>query len=524
MNYHYDTRQDIKGYSASNTASGRAVDGFLKSFEEDRRRAARSRSRSRDSRFPRDRSRSRSPYRSQSHRYRERSISPDYRPARDSNRYGRDSSRDSHRRREHSREPARRDPYREAAGRHHYRSGSPKPSRDMGRDFADRRSREFGRDSLLAANLPKQSWEADNLTTLKKNFYIEHPRVASRHPSEIDAYLREHQIVTYGKNVPRPIFNFDEASLPSYVLSAVQRQGFPCPTPIQAQGWPMAMSGRDMVGVAKTGSGKTLAYILPGIVHINAQPPLQHGDGPIVLVLAPTRELAMQIQEECNKFGQSSQLRCTCVYGGVPRGPQIRTLQHGVEICIATPGRLIDMLEAKATNLRRVTYLVLDEADRMLDLGFEPQIRKIVEQIRPDRQTLMWSATWPKEVQSLANDYLRDYIQVNVGSLEVSANHSVKQVVNVCGEIDKRGLLAKHLQSIMAVPMNKTLIFTATKRTADDITRYLRQSGFQALGIHGDKNQKERDWVLNEFRLGRCNIMVATDVAARGLGMFDVFA
>ena len=159
----------------------------------------------------------------------------------------------------------------------------------------------------------------------------------------------------------------------------------------------MALSGRDMIGIAATGSGKTLSYCLPSIVHINAQPQLQYGDGPIVLVLAPTRELAVQIQTECSKFGKSSRIRNTCVYGGAPKGPQIRDLARGVEICIATPGRLIDMLEAGKTNLKRVTYLVLDEADRMLDMGFEPQIRKIVDQIRPDRQTLMWSATWPKK-------------------------------------------------------------------------------------------------------------------------------
>ncbi|KAF4724859.1 ATP-dependent RNA helicase dbp2, partial [Perkinsus olseni] len=138
---------------------------------------------------------------------------------------------------------------------------------------------------------------------------------------------------------------------------------------------------------------KTLAFLLPAVVHINAQPYLQKGDGPIVLVLAPTRELALQIKEECDRFGRSSRISNTCCYGGVPRGPQARMLQNGVEICIATPGRLIDFLESDVTNLRRVTYLVLDEADRMLDMGFEPQVRKIVSQIRPDRQTLMWSAT-----------------------------------------------------------------------------------------------------------------------------------
>lgn len=167
----------------------------------------------------------------------------------------------------------------------------------------------------------------------------------------------------------------------AYILSALKASGFAAPTPIQSQGWPMALSGRDMVGIAETGSGKTLAYSLPAIVHINAQPYLQPGDGPIVLILAPTRELAVQIQTECRKFGGSSRIRNTCVYGGVPRGQQIRDLTKGVEIVIATPGRLIDMLESGKTNLRRVTYLVLDEADRMLDMGFEPQIRKIVDQV-----------------------------------------------------------------------------------------------------------------------------------------------
>jgi ATP-dependent RNA helicase DDX5/DBP2 len=192
----------------------------------------------------------------------------------------------------------------------------------------------------------------------------------------------------------------------------------------------------------------------------------------------------------------------------------------GVEICIATPGRLIDMLESGKTNLRRVTYLVLDEADRMLDMGFEPQIRKIVDQIRPDRQTLMWSATWPKDVQRLAQDYLNNYIQVTVGSLNLSASHNVSQIIEICSEPEKRGKLIKHLERILDQPQNKTLIFTGTKRTADDITRFLRQDGFPALAIHGDKAQSERDWVLSEFRSSRSPIMVATDVASRGLGMY----
>ncbi|KAK9460841.1 P-loop containing nucleoside triphosphate hydrolase protein [Lipomyces oligophaga] len=376
--------------------------------------------------------------------------------------------------------------------------------------------------SNLGNGLQKQDWDLESLPRFEKNFYHEHPDVTARSEREVQKFRDEKKMSVSGNDVPKPVETFDEAGFPAYVLSEVKAQGFSAPTAIQSQGWPMALSGRDLVGIAETGSGKTLSYCLPGIVHINAQPLLAPGDGPIVLILAPTRELAVQIQQECSKFGKSSRIRNTCVYGGVPRGQQIRDLARGSEICIATPGRLIDMLESGKTNLRRVTYLVLDEADRMLDMGFEPQIRKIVDQIRPDRQTCMWSATWPKEVQRLANDYLHDYIQVNVGSLELSASHNITQIVEVVTDMEKKDRLIKHLEKAMEKSDAKTLIFAGTKRIADEITRYLRQDGWPALAIHGDKAQSERDWVLNEFRTGKSPIMVATDVASRGIDVKDV--
>jgi len=370
----------------------------------------------------------------------------------------------------------------------------------------------------LGDNLEKQNFDdLSKLPKFEKNFYKEHSAVADRSDQDVKKFRQSHSMTCYGSDIPKPVETFEEANFPDYVLKEIMQQGFPNPTAIQSQGWPMALSGRDVIGIAATGSGKTLSYCLPAIVHINAQPLLSPGDGPIVLVLAPTRELAVQIQQECNKFGRSSRIRNTCVYGGVPRGQQIRDLARGVEICIATPGRLIDMLESGKTNLRRVTYLVLDEADRMLDMGFEPQIRKIVDQIRPDRQTLMWSATWPKEVQRLANDYLKDYIQVTIGSLELSASHTITQIVEVVGEYEKRDKLLKHLESAMEDKKSKVLIFVGTKRVADDITKYLRQDGWPALAIHGDKAQSERDWVLAEFKSGNSPIMVATDVASRGI-------
>lgn len=220
-------------------------------------------------------------------------------------------------------------------------------------------------------------------------------------------------------------------------MSEICTKGYEVPTPIQSQGWPIAMSGHDMVGIAQTGSGKTLAYTLPATIHINNQPPLNKGEGPIVLILAPTRELAQQIQEVANDFGRSTNIRNTCIFGGAPKGPQARDLQRGIEICIATPGRLIDFLEKGATNLERCTYLVLDEADRMLDMGFEPQIRKILGQVRPDRQTLMWSATWPKEVKKLAADFMKNPIHLNVGSKNLSANNNIVQIIDICQEHEK---------------------------------------------------------------------------------------
>ncbi|KAF9767296.1 ATP-dependent RNA helicase dbp2 [Fusarium sp. DS 682] len=374
----------------------------------------------------------------------------------------------------------------------------------------------------LGAGLKNQEWDVNALPKFEKSFYKEHPDVANRSDADVEAFRRKHQMTIAGKDVPRPVETFDEAGFPRYVMDEVKAQGFPAPTAIQSQGWPMALSGRDVVGIAETGSGKTLTYCLPSIVHINAQPLLAPGDGPIVLVLAPTRELAVQIQEEMKKFGRSSRIRNTCVYGGVPKGPQIRDLSRGVEVCIATPGRLIDMLEAGKTNLRRVTYLVLDEADRMLDMGFEPQIRKIIGQIRPDRQTLMWSATWPKEVRALASDFLQDFIQVNIGSMELAANHRITQIVEVVTDMEKRDRMIKHLEKVMENKENKILIFVGTKRIADEITRFLRQDGWPALSIHGDKQQNERDWVLDQFKTGKSPIMVATDVASRGIDVRNI--
>ncbi|OVA20740.1 WW domain [Macleaya cordata] len=337
--------------------------------------------------------------------------------------------------------------------------------------------------------------------------------------SSVESYRRQHEITVSGDDVPSPFMSFESTGFPSEILREVQQAGFSAPTPIQAQSWPIALQSRDIVAVAKTGSGKTLGYLVPGFIHLkrsrnNSQM------GPTVLVLSPTRELATQIQDEAVKFGRSSRISCTCLYGGAPKGPQLREIERGADIVVATPGRLNDILEMRKISLRQVSYLVLDEADRMLDMGFEPQIRKIVNEIPPRRQTLMYTATWPKEVRKIAADLLVKPVQVNIGNIdELVANKSITQYVELVAPMEKQRRLEQILRS--QEPGSKVIIFCSTKKMCDQLARTMTRH-FGAAAIHGDKSQGERDYVLGQFRSGKSPILVATDVAARGLDIKDI--
>ncbi|KAG2595384.1 hypothetical protein PVAP13_5KG070500 [Panicum virgatum] len=334
-----------------------------------------------------------------------------------------------------------------------------------------------------------------------------------------EAYRAKHEITIVGNEAPAPFMTFQSTGFPSEILREVLQAGFSAPTPIQAQSWPIALKGRDIVAVAKTGSGKTLGYLIPGFILLKR---LQHNsrEGPTVLVLSPTRELATQIQDEAIKFGRSSRISSTCLYGGAPKGPQLRELDRGADVVVATPGRLNDILEMNRVSLRQVSYLVLDEADRMLDMGFEPQIRKIVKQIPSKRQTLMYTATWPKEVRKIASDLLVNPIQVNIGNTDqLVANKSITQHVEVISHSEKSRRLDQILRS--QEPGSKVIIFCSTKRMCDQLARNLSRQ-YVASAIHGDKSQAERDSVLSDFRSGRCPVLVATDVAARGLDIKDI--
>ncbi|KAL6007040.1 DEAD-box ATP-dependent RNA helicase 14 [Asimina triloba] len=337
--------------------------------------------------------------------------------------------------------------------------------------------------------------------------------------SSAESYRRQHEITIKGDDVPAPLMTFHSTGFPLEILREVRQAGFSAPTPIQAQSWPIALKGRDIVAVAKTGSGKTLGYLIPGFIHLKRQGK-NSKMGPTVLILSPTRELATQIQNEAEKFGRSSRISCTCLYGGAPKGPQLRDLDRGTDIVVATPGRLNDILELGRVSLQQVSYLILDEADRMLDMGFEPQIRKIVKQIPARRQTLMYTATWPKEVRKIASDLLVNPVQVNIGNIdELVANKSITQHVEVISPMEKQRRLEQILQS--HEPGSKVIIFCSTKKMCDQLAHTLTRQ-FGAAAIHGDKSQADRDRVLSQFRTGQAPVLVATDVAARGLDIKDI--
>lgn len=345
--------------------------------------------------------------------------------------------------------------------------------------------------------------------------------VKSAQQTEIDDYRNEHNITVIGKDIPSPYTDIENSDFPEYIKNYLKKLNFAKPTVIQSQGWPIAMSGQNLVGIAQTGTGKTLAYILPAIVHIKEKS-IRKGLGPVAVVLAPTRELARQIEQVAKDFERLLNIRCACIYGGASRANQAEQLKAGVDIIIATPGRLNDFLASKITTLNRCTYVVLDEADRMLDMGFEPQIREALEGVPLERQILMFSATWPKEVRHLAKDYLGEFVQVNVGSTELSANHNIIQKVHICHQNDKISKLKEIMHDVLSEGLGKILIFSNTKSSVDFLTQMLQQNGWPAMGIHGDRTQFQRDLIINKFKNGTTNILVATDVAARGLDVDGV--
>ncbi|XP_044297357.1 ATP-dependent RNA helicase DDX3X isoform X5 [Varanus komodoensis] len=354
-----------------------------------------------------------------------------------------------------------------------------------------------------------------------------------------------------GNNCPPHIESFSDVDMGEIIMGNIELTRYTRPTPVQKYAIPIIKDKRDLMACAQTGSGKTAAFLLPILSQIYTDGP---GDAlramkengrygrrkqyPISLVLAPTRELAVQIYEEARKFAYRSKVRPCVVYGGADIGQQIRDLERGCHLLVATPGRLVDMMERGKIGLDFCKYLVLDEADRMLDMGFEPQIRRIVEQdtMPPKgvRQTMMFSATFPKEIQMLARDFLEEYIFLAVGRVGSTSENITQKVVWV-EELDKRSFLLDLLNATGKDCLGEfqhnshgsgkdslTLVFVETKKGADSLEDFLYHEGYACTSIHGDRSQRDREEALHQFRSGRSPILVATAVAARGLDISNV--
>nr|XP_020461094.1 ATP-dependent RNA helicase DDX42 isoform X2 [Monopterus albus] len=349
----------------------------------------------------------------------------------------------------------------------------------------------------------------------EKNFYNEHEELSSLTGTQVLELRQKLNLRVSGAAPPKPCTSFAHFGFDEQLMHQIRKSEYTQPTPIQCQGVPIALSGRDMIGIAKTGSGKTAAFIWPMLVHIMDQKELEAGEGPIAVIVCPTRELCQQIHAECKRFGKAYSLRSVAVYGGGSMWEQAKALQEGAEIVVCTPGRLIDHVKKKATSLQRVTYLVFDEADRMFDMGFEYQVRSIASHVRPDRQTLLFSATFRKKIERLARDILVDPIRVVQGDIG-EANEDVTQVVELLlNGTDKWGWLTRRLVEFTST--GSVLIFVTKKSNCEELATNLTQEGYSLGLLHGDMDQSERNKVITDFKKKNLPVLVATDVAARGL-------
>jgi len=383
-------------------------------------------------------------------------------------------------------------------------------------------------DDILATTTKKKKKEVPTVDHSKmkyepfrKSFYTEPLELQDMSEEDVRSLRFElDDIKVQGNNVPKPVQRFAQFGLGSQALEIIRNLGFQKPTCIQAQAIPAIMSGRDVIGVAKTGSGKTVAFLLPMFRHIKDQRPLENMEGPIGLIMAPTRELATQIHRECKPYLKALNMRAVCASGGAPITEQIGALKRGAEIVVCTPGRLIDLLSAnqgRVINLKRVTYVVMDEADRMFDMGFEPQITKVLSNIRPDKQCVLFSATFPRKMEGLARKELNKPVQITVGGRSV-VPQDITQKVEIVDEDEKLNRTLKLIgEELAADDDRRALLFVERQETADVLLGKLQKAGYPCVSVHGGREQIDRDAALDDFKAGNVPVMVATSVAARGL-------
>jgi len=344
-------------------------------------------------------------------------------------------------------------------------------------------------------------WRARGDATFAKSHALENKLMSdmNQDPAEISA--------------PTPPVSFDSFDLPELMLATLAREGLVAPTPIQAMSIPLLLEGRDLIGLAQTGTGKTAAFLLPLMTHLGYSAAVRAGQPPKALILAPTRELANQIEQNVSKLSADLNIRHLAVFGGARYDAQIRGLRRGVDIVVATPGRLEDLMDRGAFDPSGITHFVLDEADHMLDLGFYPPIKRIAASLPRTRQTMLFSATMPPEIETLAKQFLTDPAHVKAPQTGITAD-KVTQRVTLMSEGDKRDRLCDILNEH---DTGQSLIFVRTKRRADALAKFMEVRGFAVDALHGDMRQTLRQKVLRNFRSGQLRALIATDVAARGI-------
>lgn len=311
---------------------------------------------------------------------------------------------------------------------------------------------------------------------------------------------------------------FQDLGLAEPLLKALTSKNYTTPTPIQQQAIPPLLEGRDLCGVAQTGTGKTAAFALPSLDYFDKNPKPRPLNSCRMLVLSPTRELAAQIAQSFRDYARFMRISVETVFGGVPINKQIRKLQGGVDVLVATPGRLLDMIEQRAFNLGGVEIFVLDEADQMMDMGFIVPLKRIVKMLPKERQNLFFSATMPREIEDLGKQFLNDPVKVSVAPQSTTAER-VQQYASFVNQAEKQALLT---QTVREEPIDRALIFTRTKHGADRVVRFLAGAKIEAVAIHGNKSQAQRTTALQAFRQGKVKLLVATDIAARGIDVSGV--
>jgi ATP-dependent RNA helicase RhlE len=312
---------------------------------------------------------------------------------------------------------------------------------------------------------------------------------------------------------------FKELAIAEPILSALEKKGYTSPTPIQEQAIPILLAGKDLMGCAQTGTGKTAAFAIPIIQHLYNDTNRNKRKRSIkALVVTPTRELAIQIQDNFVEYGALADIRSTVVFGGVKQNAQVTTLQRGVDVLIATPGRLLDLMNQGFISLRDVEYFVLDEADQMLDMGFVNDIKKLLKKLPQKRQSLFFSATMPTAIVKLSNEILGNYERVTIQPLQTTAER-VEQGVFFVGKSDKQSLLTHIIE--LRKPAS-VLVFTRTKHGADKVVKFLSRNNIQAAAIHGNKSQNNRQAALTAFKDGKIKVLIATDIAARGIDVSEL--